>query len=115
MASLIEGESVQYNIYYSPEQFGLEQVALIDYSDGSYRFDLRVVWKRTEDGHLLTARNAGCSCPSPFEDHDMMDLQPFILRELESEAIREGTRVGYDGGSTTPFLDTIRRLDRERH
>ncbi len=60
------------NLYYNPEKYGLRVVAQIDYSDGSYQFDYRVVWA-DKDGALWTARDSGCSCPSPFESTDELD------------------------------------------
>jgi hypothetical protein len=55
------------NIYYSPEKFGLTQVACIDFSDGDYQFSYLAVWKDSE-GNLYYAEDSGCSCPAPFED-----------------------------------------------
>lgn len=46
----------------------------MDYSSGSYEFDYRVVWRRLSDGVLLTARDSGCSCPTPFEYIGIPDL-----------------------------------------
>jgi hypothetical protein len=51
---------------------GLSLVDYIDYSSGSYEFDYRAVWKDKE-GRLWTARDSGCSCPSPFEDTQELD------------------------------------------
>jgi len=55
------------NIYYDPEKFGLTPIGEIDWLDGSYEFDLTVVWKREFDGRFVYAEDSGCSCPSPFE------------------------------------------------
>lgn len=77
------------DVYYQPERFGLAPVAEIDYSDGSYQFDLRVVW-RHEDGAFYTARDSGCSCPSPFEDYtELSDLERLDLKALEAEVTTE--------------------------
>lgn len=54
------------NIYYSPDHFGLRQVAEMEWDTASYCFDTTVVW-RDEDGRYYVASDAGCSCPSPFE------------------------------------------------
>jgi hypothetical protein len=76
------------NPYYSPEGWGLETVAEVEYSDMDYQFDLRVVWK-DEKGRLYTARNSGCSCPAPFEDYreigDLERVTQKVLKELEAE------------------------------
>ena len=57
------------NVYYNPEDYGLKIVSQIDYSDGNYVFDTRVVWVEPATGNFYTARDSGCSCPVPFEDY----------------------------------------------
>jgi hypothetical protein len=83
-------ESYGSNVYSSPKTYGLKQVAEVDYSDGCYQFDLRVVWKDAK-GRLWTARDSGCSCPSPFEDTRELD-RLFNWRSLEEEYIAEKYR-----------------------
>jgi len=61
------------NIYYDPQDFLLTPIGEIEWSSGSYEFDLTVVWKR-EDGRFVYAEDSGCSCPSPFEDTSPSDL-----------------------------------------
>jgi hypothetical protein len=56
------------DVYYNPEDFGLEIVVTIEREDLSYEFDMFVVWKDT-NGALYYATDSGCSCPSPFENH----------------------------------------------
>ena len=64
------------NPYYSPEKCGLEMFAEID-TAGSYEFDLFVVWKKLDDNTLWWDTDSGCSCPSPFDEHDHgNDLKP---------------------------------------
>ena len=80
------------DVCYQPEAFDLVPVAEIDYSDECYCFDTRIVWRHTPTGTLYTARDAGCSCPSPFEDYtslddlDVFDLDT-ILAEVEQEVV----------------------------
>lgn len=97
-------------VYYNPQEWGLTAVAEIDYSSGSYEFDLRVVWVN-EEGALFTARDSGCSCPMPFEDyHSIEQLDRVDFRELESELEREdGFRTSSDKKS---FLDAIYKYRR---
>lgn len=83
------------NPYYNPEDLGLVQVALIDHSDGNYCFDYRVVWKHTETGVLYTARDSGCSCPSPFESYNnLADLEVVNFASLEAEVNSETANNG---------------------
>lgn len=64
-------------IYNHPEKFGLTQVGQVDWDGGDdYGFDFTVVWK-DKNGNLYWASDAGCSCPSPFEDFsdDLSELE----------------------------------------
>lgn len=71
------------NIYYNPEEFLLAEVGQIDFSDGCYRFDFTVVWKR-EDGKFVYADDAGCSCPAPFEATTPADLTVATPTEIQA-------------------------------
>jgi hypothetical protein len=78
------------DVYYQPEKFDLTPVAEIDYSDGNYQFDYRVVWKHEPTDRLLTARDSGCSCPSPFEDYTKLeDLDELNFDDLKEEVQKE--------------------------
>lgn len=93
------------NIYYNPEEYKLTVVAEIEYSGGNYEFDTRVVWKK-ETGELVTARDSGCSCPTPFEDITYAQLDNVSLFSLETE-------VNEEKRNTTPeerelFLTKVR-------
>jgi hypothetical protein len=81
------------NVYYNPEAHDLVPVAEIDHSSGSYEFDIRVVW-RHKDGRFLTARDSGCSCPTPFGDSEPEPMNIDALRREMSEM-----RAGSDGDS----------------
>lgn len=70
------------NMYYDPEKFGLTIVGEIDRAD-SYEFDKFVVWRKA-DGSTWYCTDSGCSCPSPFEDEGINDLQPFSEEALRS-------------------------------
>ena len=54
------------NIYYSPEDFGLQIVGDFEFSEPNYSFDMCVVWKEAR-GKYWVGEDSGCSCPSPFE------------------------------------------------
>lgn len=55
------------NIYYNPQDFGLEIVGDFEFSEPDYSFDMCVVWKETRGSYWIGC-DSGCSCPSPFED-----------------------------------------------
>jgi hypothetical protein len=54
------------NILYSPERFGLEAFATIEWPVDDYGFNITAVWKQGDT--FLCATDSGCSCPTPFED-----------------------------------------------
>lgn len=101
--------SYETSVYYHPEKNKLETVASWDFSDGCYQFDYRCVW-RNDRGELLTARDSGCSCPSPFEDVALSDLTSVSIEELKQEAIDESRRDGYGGDSLSEILEKINKL-----
>ena len=64
------------NPYYNPEKCGLEIFDSID-TAGSYEFDLFVIWRKLDDNTLWWDSDAGCSCPSLFDNGDNgNDLKP---------------------------------------
>jgi hypothetical protein len=85
------------NVYYSPEKWGFEVVAEVEYSDGDYQFDTRVVWRDRTTGTLYTARDSGCSCPTPFEDFmTLADLEVLNYEDLEREVRAEYGNEDHD-------------------
>lgn len=60
------------NVYYDPEESGLEIVLTVQRNLG-YEFDMFVVW--TDGERFYAASDSGCSCPIPFEDLGMDDLR----------------------------------------
>lgn len=75
--------------YYEPAHWGLEIVGVVE-CDLSYEFDMFVIWA---DGHrYYWASDAGCSCPVPFEDTELLkgtardaliDLEAWVGEERE--------------------------------
>ena len=102
--------SYDENIYYNPEKYDLENVYCHDYSDGSYCFDYRVIWKHTKTGEYYTARDSGCSCPSPFEDLTFEDLQSVSKEEIAEELLKEYTSGYYRGDDITPFKEFLKTI-----
>lgn len=97
------------NIYYNPEKFGLVPVGEIDWSDGCYQFNLTVIWRRDIDGHLVYAEDAGCSCPSPFEDQGIDDLTTCTAAQLQAH-LEERGRDNYDGDRAAEIADLMARV-----
>lgn len=95
------------SFYNDPKSHGLEPVAEIDYSDGCYQFDLRVVWRRVADGKLLSGRDSGCSCPSPFEDMGVSDLQEVESTGWLKEEIAEAGRSYPSALDAAAFIEKV--------
>lgn len=56
------------DVYSNPGKHGLEMVGEVEWDDEAYSFNLTAVWRDPQTGQLYWADDAGCSCPSPFED-----------------------------------------------
>lgn len=68
-----------HNPYYNPEACGLK-IIRIDERDVSYSFDIVMLWEDLKTGKWYWAHDAGCSCPSPFEDFlGLGDLNEYLL------------------------------------
>ena len=96
--------SWENNIESNPEKFGLEVVASIDYSTGCYEFDTRIVWRQVDGTGLLSARDAGCSCPMPFEHIEIKDCQEVTSISWINDEIAEERKKGY--GNTNIEADS---------
>jgi len=71
------------NVYYSPEEFGLQMVGEVDFSDQYYVFSIIAVFRDPATGQLYYGEDSGCSCPSPFEDfRDREDLTATTPHEI---------------------------------
>jgi hypothetical protein len=81
------------NVYYSPEQYGLEPIGEINWYEPDYSFDLTVVWISVE-GVYYWASDSGCSCPCPFEDTEFADLSSGTFWDLEKVLMEDCTDYG---------------------
>ncbi len=55
------------DVYYSPEKLGLSIVMSND-TAGDFEFDKCTLWKHDASNRLFYGFDAGCSCPSPYEN-----------------------------------------------
>ena len=62
------------NVYSNPAEFGLELLWEADAGE-AYEFDKIVIWRRLNSASLLIGTDSGCSCPCPFEDTNVSDLE----------------------------------------
>ncbi len=104
------------NIYYSPEKFGLEIVANIDWENEAYSFNQTVVWRDIKTGQMYMAHDSGCSCPSPFESiksvNDLEKLDSisqiiYLIKEKEEDKNREYYSNRSTKADTDKFMNDI--------
>ena len=98
------------NVHSNPEKFDLVVVDEIDYSSGSYEFDYRTVWKHTITGKVYTARDSGCSCPSPFQDYtSLADLAEVEDTNWLRDEIAEDRRdySSFSVGDGQKFIERV--------
>jgi hypothetical protein len=88
--------SSETNPYSSPEKFGLDIVASHDYAD-SYEFNIvLLLHKVRKNKHFYyMGYDSGCSCPSPFEDQGIGDLER--VRTLAEVEAYVAAHLGYNG------------------
>lgn len=75
------------NVYYNPEQLGLEILGTLDEPNLSYEYNTFLVVRHPESGRVFWAQNSGCSCPTPFED--------FYFRGPDNTDMDEATVLGF--------------------
>lgn len=98
------------DLYSNPEDFGLTPVGEIDWSDGNYCFDFTVVWQRKSDGVFVYGEDSGCSCPSPFEDQGIEDLQRITsLAEFQAH-LNELSVSNSDGTREVEIAELLERM-----
>jgi hypothetical protein len=106
------------DVYYQPEIFGLKRVGEVEWSDGSYQFDLSVVWQ-DECGNLLYGEDSGCSCPGIFEEYvnGAEDLEYVTFGQLQQrleKRLAGGLGWGVDPedarGQVVDLLSKVRAL-----
>ena len=94
------------NIYYNPEEFGLEVVKNID-TGGGYDFDMFVIWKDKKN-NLYYGQDSGCSCPTPFEDFEgipsLIKITKRGFRSFESEL------KSHCDSDITEYMSTVKEI-----
>lgn len=109
------------NIYYSPEKFGLTQIASIEWASDPYSYDTTVVWQKDADGTVHFAEDSGCSCPVPFGNvgvdnttkiNKIQEWYDYIEnRKEESQWSWEGNKDKIDGriiSATHKVIEALR-------
>jgi hypothetical protein len=100
------------DVYYNPENFGLETIGEVDWDDESYSFNMTAVWCDKETGQLYWADDSGCSCPSPFEDYNDRDkLTAGTAGELDAH-LKGNLESAASGDAAGQVADLMLRIKR---
>ena len=84
------------NVLYSPEACGLRLIGELEDGNAFYTFDTIIVVQDIESGRVYAAHDAGCSCPTPFEDFHSFDDLTEIRTADELRAFIKAHDGGYD-------------------
>lgn len=82
---------------------------MVDFSNGDYVFDYRVVWRQVATGKLLSGRDHGCSCPSPFENMSVKDLQEVESTGWLKEEIQKDDRGHLSSMDAAAFIEKVEK------
>ena len=95
-------------------------VGSVDWEDEPYMFDMTRVYQQVSTGDLFYAMDAGCSCPSPFEDTEERDLRPIKRMQDWYNHVKDSTVVAdpeeeyqYLRPTPTSAIDGAYRLGRQ--
>lgn len=112
------GYGGKLNPEYDSKELGWESVGL-DEPDRCYEFNELRFW-RTTKGLVVSACDAGCSCPTPFENYSgenedaIIPLLERVGSIEQAERIVDAWNKGYDGrplvdhGERAKVLDVVR-------
>lgn len=76
------------DVYYQPDNFGLEMIGIINWDDEPYQFDITAVWYHPETELFYIGSDSGCSCPGWFEDFTSLnDLEGPLTKQQVFDAL----------------------------
>ncbi len=73
-----------YPTMYPSDDNNWQMLAELDLEEPYYSFDLLVVWRNIITGEVVYATDSGCSCPSPFENHEADDYKEFSWSAIDA-------------------------------
>lgn len=91
----------------------LQYVDCVDTQEESCSFSEVAFWVRKADGQILYGYDSGCSCPMPFEDILVKDLQETTLAGVEAAVLEhwwEQDGDSYYGVSRADIQQRIRSI-----
>lgn len=75
--------------YDAPEKHGLTRIGELDFSSGSYEFDITAVF--WDGKQFVWGDDSGCSCPSPFEAfYDLAAFEHGPYKRLREHLLKRG-------------------------
>ena len=99
------------NPYYDPEACGLTILATLEDPDASYSFSTVVAWMDNATGDVYVDHDAGCSCPTPFENVHGLSAMTLVRDVGEIEAfiryIEAAQHVTYGYGAARDFIRKV--------
>ncbi len=86
---------------------GLKQVASIEMSQPNYSFDTLACWWDPDTEGFYFAKDSGCSCPCPFENHTTPDKfeGPFTRNEARFKFLNSELPEWEDQSYLPRFVD----------
>jgi hypothetical protein len=107
------------SVYYNPEKHGLRIFDELHEPGLAWEFNFVCVWEDLETHRLYYAQDAGCSCPSPFEDiRDRSGLTPLDDTMPSWKAFRTTCMLtapwGHPGGSEEDWVGGSSPWDADR-
>lgn len=101
-----------YNVYSSPEEYGLEIIHTLEDPHASYDFAMFVIWEEGT-GRLFYGEDSGCSCPTPFESfyklEDLQELTKENWPEFREELVGFCDRYGIDAATRADVLHDMKQ------
>ena len=99
------------NPYYAPEKLNLDMLAF-DEPNMCYEYNTLCFWA-TDDGRVFTAADSGCSCPTPFEEHDRPTVDE-VLATMERVGSVEQAVATFDAWNNAIYGAKFGIDDRHR-
>jgi len=72
-----------YDVNDRPNEVGLFSLGGLSDYRGSYEFHIMLVVQHAPSGRIFYAEDAGCSCPTPFEDFYFASPEGTNLQEIK--------------------------------
>lgn len=97
---------------YDPAAIGFEVIGRVEV-EPDYDFNIFLVVRDTESGLIYYVDDAGCSCPSPFEDHNSLSALTLASDYAQVERAVTGWNSGYRPVRTEEIqrlLDAVRAV-----